>query len=408
MKFGTAYLALACALATNTQDEVHAFSPSLTTRPTTLLSRSIRTTKSSSSSSSFLNSPSSSSSSPSLVQLNMAESASSSGADDEIARLKAMAQKLRSEAAGLEANQAEERASVAKLAFEKFDKNQDGEVSLQELKAGLEKAMKTELPNERVQKLMNEFDVSGDGSLQLNEMVSVDQFRNKLEAYAREEKSLARDAVDEAKKQEEMARKAEARLEILNDKDPTTKDKIISVIPYLFPLLDSLQFGRFLIMENADNPLVGLLGLLFTAYRSIPFSGFIAFLALNTLSSNPGLNKLVRFNMQQAIFLDIALFFPGLVIALISGLGSVAGFTIPDAGNQAANTVIFGVLLLTVLYTSISSLLGITPDAIPIISKAVEDRMPTTDMFDDEGKFVPREAREEKDENKKDDDKKKD
>ena len=406
MKFGTAYLALACALATNTKDEVHAFSPSLTTRPTTLLSRSIRTTKSSSSS--FLNSPSSSSSSPSLVQLNMADSASSSGADDEIARLKAMAQKLRSEAAGLEANQAEERASVAKLAFEKFDKNQDGEVSLQELKAGLEKAMKTELPNERVQKLMNEFDVSGDGSLQLNEMVSVDQFRNKLEAYAREEKSLARDAVDEAKKQEEMARKAEARLEILNDKDPTTKDKIISVIPYLFPLLDSLQFGRFLIMENADNPLVGLLGLLFTAYRSIPFSGFIAFLALNTLSSNPGLNKLVRFNMQQAIFLDIALFFPGLVIALISGLGSVAGFTIPDAGNQAANTVIFGVLLLTVLYTSISSLLGITPDAIPIISKAVEDRMPTTDMFDDEGKFVPREAREEKDENKKDDDKKKD
>jgi hypothetical protein len=402
MKFGTAYLALACALASNTHDEVYAFSPSLTSRPTTLLSRSIRTTKSSSSS--FLNSPSSS---PSLVLLSMSESTSASGADDEIARLKAMAQKLRSEAAGLEANQAEERASVAKLAFEKFDKNQDGEISLAELKAGLEKSMKMELSNERVQKLMNEFDVSGDGSLQLDEMVSVDQFRNKLEAYAREEKSLAREAVGEAKKQEEMARIAEARLEILNDKDPTTKDKLISVIPYLFPLLDSLQFGRFLIMENADNPLVGLLGLLFTAYRSIPFSGFIAFLALNTLSSNPGLNKLIRFNMQQAIFLDIALFFPGLLTALIAGLGSVAGFTIPDAANQASSTAIFGVLLLTVLYTSISSLLGITPDAIPIISKAVEDRMPTTDMFDDEGKFVPREAREGKDEDKKDDDDKK-
>jgi hypothetical protein len=160
-------------------------------------------------------------------------------------------------------------------------------------------------------------------------------------------------------------------------------------------------------MENADNPLVGLLGLLFTAYRSIPFSGFIAFLALNTLSSNPGLNKLVRFNMQQAIFLDIALFFPGLLAALIAGLGSVAGFTIPEAANQASSTAIFGVLLLTVMYTSISSLLGITPDAIPIISKAVEDRMPTTDMFDDEGKFVPREAREGKEENKKDDDDKK-
>lgn len=406
MKFGTAYLALACALASNTHDEVHAFSPSLTTRPTTLLSRSIRTVPSSSSSSSFLNSPSSSS--PSLVLLSMSEStSSSSGADDEIQRLKAMAQKLRSEAASLEANQAEERASVAKLAFEKFDKNQDGDISLEELKAGLEKSMKMELSNERVQKLMNEFDVSGDGSLQLDEMVSVDKFRNKLEAYAREEKRLAREAVGEAKKEEEMARIAEMRLEILNDKEPTTKDKLISVLPYLFPLLDSLQFGRFLIMENADNPLVGLLGLLFAAYRSIPFSGFIAFLALNTLSSNPGLNKLVRFNMQQAIFLDIALFFPGLLAALIAGLGSVAGFTIPEAANQASSTAIFGVLLLTVMYTSISSLLGITPDAIPIISKAVEDRMPTTDMFDDDGKFVPREAREGKEENKKDDDDKK-
>merc|ERR1712119_40671 len=124
------------------------------------------------------------------------------------------------------------------------------------------------------------------------------------------------------------------------------------------------------------------------AYQSIPLSGFLAFLALNILSSNPGLNRLIRFNMQQAIFLDIALFFPGLITALIAGLGSVAGFTIPEATNQLSSTVIFGVVTLLVLYASTSSLLGISPNKIPVISQAVEDRMPTMDMFDEQGRFI--------------------
>lgn len=338
--------------------------------------------------------------------LSMSDSSSSSEQDDEIARLKAMAQKLRSEAASLEADQAKERAEVARMAFEKFDTSpRDGKISAEELRLGLEKSLKTTLDAQRVQKLMDEFDVSGDGYLQIDEMVSVDQFRNKLEAYAREEKRLARQAVDDAKKEEEKSRLAEARLEILNEKDPTQTEKILSVLPYLFPLLDSLQFGRFIINDNADNPIVGLLAVLFTLYRSIPFSGFLAFLALNTLSSNPGLNRLVRFNMQQAIFLDIALFFPGLLTAVIAGIGSVAGFTIPEAANASSSTVIFGVLVVTVLYASTSSLLGISPNKIPFISQAVEDRMPTMDMFDEEGRFIPRDDRsnDDKKDNNKDD-----
>ena len=92
--------------------------------------------------------------------------------------------------------------------------------------------------------------------------------------------------------------------------------------------------------------------------------------------------------MQQAIFFDIALFFPGLLTALIAGLGSIVGFQIPDAANQLGSTAIFGVLLLMVAYATISSLLGIAPNKIPIISQAVEDRMPTIDMFDDQGRFI--------------------
>ena len=105
---------------------------------------------------------------------------------DEVERLKSMAAKLRAEAASLEAEQQQEMADAAQRAFDKFDTNSDGEVSLQELKAGLEKAFKTELPDKRVAKLMEDFDKSGDGALQLDEFVTVEQFRNKLDSLARE------------------------------------------------------------------------------------------------------------------------------------------------------------------------------------------------------------------------------
>lgn len=92
-------------------------------------------------------------------------------ADNEIDRLKSMAQKLRAEAAALEAERAKELAAAAESVFRKFDTNKDGEISLEELKAGLEKSLKIELSDKRVEQVMNDFDVSGDGKLQLEEMV---------------------------------------------------------------------------------------------------------------------------------------------------------------------------------------------------------------------------------------------
>ena len=325
--------------------------------------------------------------------------------DDEIERLKVMAQQLRAEAAALEAERANELAQAAESAFKKFDLNNDGVITVEELKAGLEKTLKTELPEKRVAQLLEDFDTSGDGVLQLDEFATVEKFRNKLEALANEEKRLALEAKKAAQKEAEVAKLVEAQMSLLNEGEPTTADKFWSVLPYLFPLLDSLQFGRFLIMENQENPAVIALALLFTLYKSIPFSGFASFLALNFLSSNFGINRLVRFNMQQAIFLDIALFFPSLIGAIFGVIASGAGVQLPAAFTELGSDVLFGTLLLTIAYASISSLLGQTPNKIPIISKAVEDRMPTFDSFDASGRLIPRNQRENnegKDDEKKD------
>jgi hypothetical protein len=53
-----------------------------------------------------------------------------------------------------------------------------------------------------------------------------------------------------------------------------------------------------------------------------------------------------------------------------------------------------------VLYSTFSSLVGKVPDGIPILSDAVSERVPTSDMFDETGTFIPRDQRKKK---KKDD-----
>ena len=310
--------------------------------------------------------------------------------ENEIERLRSMAAKLRAEAAQLEAQQRQAVADAAAAAFQKFDTNQDGQISMEELKAGLEKTFKMELPEKRVQQLLENFDKTGDNVLDANEFVTIEQFRNRLDALVREEKLAAKQALDEAKQQETAMKMIQAQLEMINDQPPTASDKILSVLPYLFPLLDGLQFARFLVIENPDNVLASLVALTYGLYRAIPFGGFIAFFALNFLAGNPRINRLIRFNMQQAIFVDIALFFPGLLAALYSLIAQAFGSALPASVTEIGTDAIFGVLLITIAYASISSLLGITPDKIPILSKAVNDRMPTIDMFDDQGRFNPR------------------
>ena len=329
------------------------------------------------------------------VSTRLHESSSSAAEDSEIERLRSMAAKYRAEAAQLEAEKQQQMADAIEKIFQKFDTNKDGEISFEELKDGLEKSLKTELPEKRVQQLLELLDVSGDGALQKDEFMSLEQFRNRLDSLAREEKAQALSKAKEAQKEDEMAKFLQAQLEMINDGAPSAQDKIVSILPYLFPLLDGLQFARFLVLENPENPISGIIAILYGLYRSIPFGGFIAFFALSFLSGNPRINRLIRFNMQQAIYLDIALFFPGLLAALYALIASGTNMTLPPSVIELGSDALFGGLLLTLTYCAVSSLLGQTPDKLPFISDATNSRLPTVDMFDESGRFK----------NRKDDDK---
>lgn len=316
--------------------------------------------------------------------------------DDEVTRLKAQAAQLRAEAAELEAAKQARVAQAAERAFDKFDQNDDGELTLEELKAGLEKTFKMDLPEQRVEQLMEAFDTSGDGVLQKDEMVQIEQFRNKLEALTRDEQEQARSDAQRATEERESAELLQQALELINDDEPTTQDKVLSAVPYLFPLLDGLQFAAPWVVAHPDNPVAQAASVAYGLYRAIPLGGFLAFIALSTLSSNPKINRLVRFNMQQAIFLDIALFFPAALVSLGNWASTATGGAgLPPAVGETISTSLLLIMLANVSYATVSSLAGQEPDKIPFISQAVKRRLPSFQIMNMEGRVLSKEEREE-------------
>lgn len=301
---------------------------------------------------------------------------------DEVQKLKEMAAKLREEASELEEQQMSERRQAIEKQFNKFDTNKDGELSLDELKAALEKTFKLAVPEDKVQRLMEDFDTSGDGKLQKDEFVSIQQLGSRLDSIVNQEKQKARDEAKAAQKEAEVAQLIESQLELINDREPTNTDKLVSVLPYLFPLMDGLLFGQFLLAGNESNPVVAVLALLYTVYRSIPLSGFLSFFALNAVSNNPSINRLVRYNAQQAVFLDVALFIPGLIAALTGAASSGLGVSIPPMVGELSSDALFVALIATLGYSTVSSLLGQTPDKIPFLSESVNNRVPRADDLD--------------------------
>jgi len=242
------------------------------------------------------------------------------------------------------------------------------------------------VPQSRVDKLMSEFDVSGDGFLQLEEFRGIDQFRNKLGMFEREERQAVREVAKKTQEEEESAKVLESAVELVNDGDATSRDKIVSILPYLLPLVDGLVYGKFLFLENAENPIVIGLGLLLALYRTIPFAGFLSFFGMNVLSDNLTINRLVRFNMKQAILVDVALFVPTVISALSTFVVSKnllgAAQVIPAQAGEIGSDAVFFILLASIGYSTLSSLVGVVPENLPIISDYVDKRMISADMFD--------------------------
>lgn len=151
---------------------------------------------------------------------------------------------------------------------------------------------------------------------------------------------------------------------------PPVPDRVISILPYVIPLMDSLTFGKYVF---AKVPIVGQLLLpplipLYSLYRGIPFLAFGVFLALYILVvRNTNISRYIRFNTFQALTLDIALIIP----QLFRGVN----LNVPAAIVETLSTAVFYGVVLAVVYVIVRNVQGLVPDEIPGISDSVYQQL---------------------------------
>lgn len=187
------------------------------------------------------------------------------------------------------------------------------------------------------------------------------------------EQDDAKKAASEARrKAAENARKAEMpTIEVNNDNGLATR--AASCVPYLLPLVDATPYGANLIIQSplASTALAPLVIL----FKTIPFSGLIVFLFFSSQSRNPDLPKLLRFNLQQAILLDISLFIPQLFGLLPFDPALKAA--IADPAGDILFVTIFAMIVYSWVWTLVT---GTKADKIPLISETA-DRASGSDFY---------------------------
>ena len=142
--------------------------------------------------------------------------------------------------------------------------------------------------------------------------------------------------------------------------------RLLALLAYLLPWSDALPFGRAL---YALFPWLAWLQLpalpLVLLQQSLPFAGFLLFLVLFlVVVRNPKVPYFLRFNVLQAILIDILIVVLGLIFnVLLTPLGD-------SLVLRTLNNTVFIGCLAVVLFSLLQCLRGREPD-LPTLSEAV-------------------------------------
>ncbi|CAM9396855.1 unnamed protein product [Pylaiella littoralis] len=352
-----------------------------------------------------------SSSTPSVTRRRSSSAVLQMSVSDETVEQKAQklqdaAAAIRAQAAELEEKQKRERREGADRSFKAFDSNNDGSVGIAELRAGLEGPLKktftaqltarmgrkptpeevdakvlelpggTLFPDDLAKRLIQMYDQNGDGALQQSEFAPTEELRARLESIFRERREEELEA-RKAEKKREMDSKSGAKGKGKSSKgssdgeaaSATAAEKALCALPYILPLSDGIVYARHIYSAYPQQmawsePLAALL----IGVNSLPFATLVAFFGMSILSRNQNINKLLRFNMLQAINFDIALIVPSVFGPLLTwSLGSDA-YKISPVTDLGTDLITVS-LVLAVVYSIGASATGTLPNKIPFFGR---------------------------------------
>lgn len=159
-----------------------------------------------------------------------------------------------------------------------------------------------------------------------------------------------------------------------DDRGQTTR--ILACLTYLLTLSDG--FKLVIPISVMFPPLAIMLapvGIVALALNAIPFGSLICFVLFITLAQNKEIPRLVRFNLEQAVLLDVALIVPNLLVTGLTLTGGVDAVPLVGA-------LFFFALLAVCVYCVNSTLGGKEPDGIPVISNATKNVIDRATFFD--------------------------
>lgn len=148
------------------------------------------------------------------------------------------------------------------------------------------------------------------------------------------------------------------------------QDRIKACIPYVLPLLDGDAFGAYIYDRIPPLKFLHelLLAPLVSIFDNIPFLAIILFIILSIGTRNTdGMTRMVRFNAQQAVLIDVVLIVPTWMASVMERTGGV-----PRVWDEAGCNFVYYALMSAILYSIFSNLNGKKPDGIPYLSGAAE------------------------------------
>jgi len=293
--------------------------------------------------------------------------------DNEVAALQREAASLRKSVADLEAENLQQLRLQQERLFKVFDADNSGAVDVRELQVGWKELQGVDLDDIMAKRLLHVHDENQTGLLELEEF-DLKSFQATLERLWAEDRAKELAALqEEQERQEKLA--TEQQVKEYYESLPGNPDiglavRCCSALTYLLPFLDSVHHGVPLgIMVPPIMPFFDSWILAWKSVDIIPFGPLIIFVAMQNLAGKQDLPALLRFNLYQAVQLDVVVNITGLLLTLCGPVDPTGWIWV------IGSILTFLLCVASITYSVASVSQGVAPRSIYWISEKAEEAM---------------------------------